>query len=68
MMTIHASKGREADNVFLFTDVPRSTRETIAYSDSDSEAKIAYVAVTRAKNKLYIFGKMQKKFSLMAYL
>lgn len=68
MMTIHASKGREADNVFLFTDVPRSTRETIAYSDSDSEAKIAYVAVTRAKSKLYIFGKMQKKFSLMAYL
>ena len=46
-MTIHASKGLEYDQVIIFAK---------DYSDlrNDENAKLHYVAVTRAKEKLFI--------------
>lgn len=47
IMTIHSSKGLEADNVFIrFTDIP-------FYYNEEYKRKL-YVAFTRAKNSLYI--------------
>lgn len=51
LSTIHGAKGAEADNVVLFTDVSPATYEQI---DSDAEHRVWYVAVTRARKKLYI--------------
>ena len=68
LMTIHAAKGREADNVVVLLDVPRTVKNTIILQDTDSEAKILYVAVTRAKKKLYLYGKDTDKYSLAKYL
>lgn len=51
--TIHSVKGGEADNVVLQTDMaPRTYKE---YEENpDDEHRVWYVAVTRAKNKLFI--------------
>jgi superfamily I DNA/RNA helicase len=49
--TIHGAKGAEADNVILLTDVSPATYEQI---DSESERRVWYVGVTRARRKLYI--------------
>ena len=49
--TIHQSKGGEADNVALATDMGRLSWEN---SHTDEENRVWYVAVTRAKENLYI--------------
>lgn len=68
LMTIHAAKGREADNVVVCTDVPRNVRRVILDGETDTEAKIMYVAVTRAKKRLYIYNKNNIAGSLQDYL
>ena len=68
LMTIHAAKGREADNVLVVLDVPRTVRENLLRKDTDEEAKVLYVAVTRAKQNLYLYGKSQDHLSLAKYL
>lgn len=68
LMTIHASKGREADNVIVMLDVPRSVKETIQRGDSDVEVKTLYVAMTRARKKLYLYSKNNYDLSLSTYL
>ena len=52
LMTMHKSKGREADNVVVLLDVPAQVRENM-FKD-DTECKLFYVAVTRAKHNLYL--------------
>lgn len=49
--TIHQIKGGEADNVLLLTDMSKKSFDNI---HSDEELRVWYVAITRAKNKLYI--------------
>ena len=49
--TIHQSKGGEADNLVLLTDMGRQSWEHIA---DDEENRVWYVAVTRAKEALFI--------------
>lgn len=51
IMTIHASKGREADRVILINGRGQRTSES---KDIDSEIRTFYVAVTRAKTTLDI--------------
>ena len=51
LSTIHAAKGAEADNVILCTDVSPATYENI---DTDMENRVWYVAITRARKKLYL--------------
>ena len=49
--TIHQSKGGEADNVVLLTDMGRKSWESLG---KDEENRVWYVAVTRTRNTLYI--------------
>jgi len=49
--TIHQSKGGEADNVALISDMGRLSWEN---SHRDEENRVWYVAVTRAKQNLFV--------------
>jgi len=49
--TIHQSKGGEADNVVLLTDMGRLSWEN---SHSDEENRVWYVALTRARKNLFL--------------
>lgn len=51
--TIHGAKGGEADHVILLRDMANRTYEEMLESPDD-EARVWYVAVTRAKQKLTI--------------
>jgi len=64
--TIHSVKGGEADNVLLVTDVSFSPEGILAMDD---ELRVFYVAVTRAKERLYVLcSQTQKYFDVGAYL
>jgi len=49
--TIHQSKGGEADNVVLLTDMGRLSWEALG---TDEEQRVWYVAITRTKKNLFI--------------
>ena len=49
--TIHQSKGGEADNLVLLTDMGKLSWENLG---GDEENRVWYVALTRAKEKLYL--------------
>jgi superfamily I DNA/RNA helicase len=51
--TIHGAKGGEADSVVVLTDVAKRVFDAMQ-SNIDNEARVFYVAVTRAKQNLYI--------------
>jgi DNA helicase-2/ATP-dependent DNA helicase PcrA len=51
--TIHASKGAEANNVLLLTNISQRTHEELT-KNPDDEHRVFYVAVTRARQNLYI--------------
>lgn len=51
--TIHGAKGREADSVVLLNSIGKRSEDSAAV-DPDSEYRVFYVGVTRAKRKLII--------------
>lgn len=51
--TIHCSKGGEADNILLLTDMSTRTRQEME-RNPDSELRCWYVAVTRTKQALHL--------------
>lgn len=51
--TIHSSKGGEADNVILLTDMAPRTWDEYQLNPDD-EHRVWYVAVTRARRSLYV--------------
>lgn len=51
--TIHHVKGGEATNVAVMLDTTRKTKGNV-FNDIDEELRILYVAVTRAKENLYL--------------
>lgn len=51
--TIHGSKGREADNVLLLTDMTRRVWEGFR-RDEDPEWRVWYVGITRASQALHV--------------
>ena len=51
--TIHGSKGGEADNVVLFTDLSPAADEAMRINPDDTH-RVFYVGVTRTKENLYI--------------
>jgi superfamily I DNA/RNA helicase len=51
--TIHGVKGGEADNVVIISDMARRTYDEYQ-NNPDDEARVWYVAVTRAREALYI--------------
>ena len=58
LLTLHGSKGKECDNVCLFTDYGVEGQDEFiyrsAYENQDSEHRLFYVGTTRAKENLYI--------------
>ena len=54
LTTYHGSKGREADHVICFTDCFKSAYDT-AVLNPDDERRLAYVGVTRARERLTVF-------------
>ena len=59
--TIHGAKGGEADNVVLYTDMSSRTYEEFE-KNPDDEARVWYVAVTRAKHNLHLIQPLTTKF------
>ncbi len=54
LSTIHGSKGREADRVILMNGLGSLSAQKFYSGDTDGEARVFYVAVTRAKKRLDI--------------
>lgn len=56
VLTIHASKGMEADDVVLYDGITQSTQQGIRRSEelAANEARTWYVATTRANKRLHI--------------
>ena len=58
MMTVHSAKGLEFDNVFLIGMeegiFPSNQSIYAGEQEIEEERRLAYVAITRAKNKLFI--------------
>jgi DNA helicase-2/ATP-dependent DNA helicase PcrA len=59
LSTIHSAKGLEADNVYLVNASPRSfpTQKAMLNGEDsiEEERRCLYVALTRAKNHLYVY-------------
>lgn len=53
LSTIHSAKGKEADNVVLYTRITKTIRKRQRV-DSDAEDRIFYVGLTRARRDLHI--------------
>ena len=53
LSTIHGSKGGEADNVMLLTDLTRKA-DAQYWKQRDEERRVFYVGMTRARNTLNI--------------
>jgi DNA helicase-2/ATP-dependent DNA helicase PcrA len=54
LSTIHGSKGGEAEHVVLFKEMARRTYGEMTHSNGEDEARVWYVGVTRAKDRLTI--------------
>lgn len=59
--TIHGVKGGEADNVLLLPDVTKRVFEGMQ-EDPSAEARVWYVAVTRARENLYVAAPSGRRF------
>tara|TARA_R110002050_G_C8641678_1_gene489368 strand:- start:53 stop:613 length:561 start_codon:yes stop_codon:yes gene_type:complete len=66
LTTIHASKGGEADNVVLLTDVAGSTWEELTVNP-DTENRTFYVGITRTKENLHVIQSSTNKYFTIAY-
>jgi len=58
LITLHGSKGKECENICLFTDYGVEGQDEFiyraAYEDPDPEHRLFYVGTTRAKERLFI--------------
>jgi DNA helicase II / ATP-dependent DNA helicase PcrA len=55
LSTIHAAKGSEADHVYVLGDMSKRTYEA-ALTDPDTERRVLYVGVTRARRTLTLLN------------
>ena len=66
LMTIHAAKGLEFDIVFLAgiedTIIPHARAIEESETNIEEERRLFYVAITRAKSKLYITACKQRRY------
>jgi DNA helicase-2/ATP-dependent DNA helicase PcrA len=63
VMTIHASKGLEADTVFLHTGITTKIKRAMSFDPSE-EARVFYVGITRAKRNLVLVQNKGKNFQI----
>ena len=65
LSTIHGSKGGEASNVLLFSDLSFKVDEEYR-RNKDVERRVFYVGMTRAKNELHLVrSQTDKEFTEM---
>lgn len=66
VLTIHGAKGAEADTVYLHTGITPKIKKAIAIPgpDSEAEARVWYVGITRAKHRLYLVKDKGKNYGL----
>jgi superfamily I DNA/RNA helicase len=66
LLTIHGAKGTEADTVFLHSGITPKIRKAIAIPgpESEAEARVWYVGITRAKEWLYIVQDKGRNYEL----
>ena len=62
--TIHQAKGGECDNVVVLTDIGKIVYKSYT-KNPDDEHRVFYVAVTRAKENLYIVDPQTTNFYSM---
>ena len=64
IMTIHGSKGREANRVFVLSDMTNASHKSLfgSQEEYEGENRLAYVATTRTKKDLCIVRPMTRKF------
>ncbi|MBR1432166.1 ATP-dependent helicase [Ruminococcus sp.] len=63
LMTIHSAKGLEYDNIFVVgmdDGIFPSSRSFDSEDDMEEERRLAYVAITRAKKRLYLTNASQR--------
>jgi superfamily I DNA/RNA helicase len=53
LSTIHGAKGGESQNVVVFSDISKRINDNM-WANRDDERRVFYVAMTRAKQNLYI--------------
>ena len=63
LMTIHASKGLEADTVFLHTGITNRIKKAMR-NEPSAEARVFYVGMTRAKKNLVLVKSNGKNFRI----
>ena len=72
LMTVHTAKGLEYDYVFIYTFsqgvFPSERSVSESKSGMEEERRLAYVAITRAKKKLYITSNQDYSFMLQGPL
>ena len=63
MLTAHSSKGLEFDTVFVvgLTEGIFPHRKAVSPEQIEEERRLLYVAMTRAKNNLYVLGRGEEK-------
>ncbi len=61
LSTIHGAKGKERENVVLFTDISKRTWDNLQ-RNPDEEHRVFYVGVTRAKSKLFLINPKTKYY------
>jgi DNA helicase-2/ATP-dependent DNA helicase PcrA len=63
LMTVHSAKGLEYDNIFVVgmdDGIFPSSRSFDSEEDMEEERRLAYVAITRAKKRLYLTNASQR--------
>lgn len=63
LMTVHSAKGLEYDNIFVIgleDGIFPSSRSFDSEEDLEEERRLAYVAITRAKKRLYLTSASQR--------
>jgi len=71
LMTVHTAKGLEYDNVFIYGFIEGTFPSNRSIEESDEgveeERRIAYVAITRAKKRLYISYNNEYSFTTKTF-
>ena len=65
LSTMHSSKGKECDNVVLFLDYGTAMQikpYQEACKDPDSQHRLVFVGITRAKQRLYIMAPLYDNY------
>jgi len=65
--TIHGAKGMEADNVVLYSIMGKNTHDAYL-KNQDDERRVFYVAVTRAKERLFLIDNQEPRSFKFPYI